>query len=78
VVPELLTAGHQVTGLARSNAAAGKVAVGAEVRRGDLDDTDGLRAAASAIGGVIHPAFKHELMLASHRAADRGLTKECP
>ena len=38
VVPELLTAGHLVPGLARSDAAAGKAAaIGAEVRRGDLD-----------------------------------------
>jgi uncharacterized protein YbjT (DUF2867 family) len=52
VVPELLTAGHQVTGLARSDADATKVAaMGAEVRRGDLDDTDGPRAAAPAGGG---------------------------
>ncbi len=47
VVPELLTAGHLVPGLARSDAAAGKAAaIGAEVRRGDLDDTDGLSALA--------------------------------
>jgi uncharacterized protein YbjT (DUF2867 family) len=46
VVPELLFAGHQVPGLARFDAAAGKVAaMGAEVRRGDLDDTGSLRAA---------------------------------
>jgi uncharacterized protein YbjT (DUF2867 family) len=51
VVPDLLTAGHQVPGLARCGAAAGKVAaMGAEVRRGDLDGTGGLSAAAP-VGG---------------------------
>ena len=63
VVPELLQAGHQVVGLARSDRSAGALAAaGAEVRRGDLDDLDGLRAAAEAADGVIHLAFKHDLM----------------
>jgi nucleoside-diphosphate-sugar epimerase len=61
VIPELLAAGHQVIGLARSEGAAAAVtAAGAEVRRGDLDDLDGLREAAAAADGVIHLAFKHE------------------
>lgn len=64
VVPELLRAGHQVVGLARSDASAGALAaVGADVHRGDLDDLDGLRQAAAAADGVIHLAFKHEWML---------------
>jgi nucleoside-diphosphate-sugar epimerase len=63
VVPELLQAGHQVVGLARSDSSAGALAAaGAEVRRGDLDDLDGLREAARAADGVIHLAFKHDLM----------------
>jgi nucleoside-diphosphate-sugar epimerase len=63
VVPELLRAGHQVVGLARSDSsAAALAAAGAEVRRGDLDDLDGLREAAGAADGVIHLAFKHDLM----------------
>ncbi|WP_328604805.1 SDR family oxidoreductase [Amycolatopsis sp. NBC_00345] len=64
VVPELVSAGHEVVGLARSDQSADKVkALGVEVRRGDLDDLDGLREAASAADGVIHLAFKHEAMM---------------
>jgi nucleoside-diphosphate-sugar epimerase len=63
LVPELLQAGHQVVGLARSDSSAEALtAAGAEVRRGDLDDLDGLREAAGAADGVIHLAFKHDLM----------------
>jgi len=63
VIPELLAAGHHVTGLARSDSSAAAVAaLGAEVRRGDLDDLDGLREAAASADGVIHLAFKHEAM----------------
>ena len=64
VIPELLNHGHRVIGLARSDASAEAVAaLGAEVHRGDLDDLDGLRAAAAEADGVIHLAFKHEAML---------------
>jgi nucleoside-diphosphate-sugar epimerase len=62
VVPELIGAGHEVVGLARSDASAAALSkAGAEVRRGDLDDLDGLRHAADAADGVIHLAFKHDL-----------------
>ena len=58
VVPELISAGHQVLGLARSDASARAVAaLGAEVLRGDLNDTGGLRAGALDSDGVIHLAF---------------------
>ena len=64
VIPELLDNGHQVVGLARSDASARAVAaLGAEVRRGDLDDLDGLQAAAAEADGVIHLAFKHDRLL---------------
>jgi nucleoside-diphosphate-sugar epimerase len=58
VVPELISAGHQVLGLARSDASAKTVAdMGAEVLRGDLNDTDVLRAGTLDSDGVIHLAF---------------------
>jgi nucleoside-diphosphate-sugar epimerase len=61
VIPELLGAGHEVVGLARSDASAAAVeALGAKVHRGSLDDPGGLREAAAASDGVIHLAFKHE------------------
>jgi nucleoside-diphosphate-sugar epimerase len=63
VVPELLAAGHEVVGLARSDSSAASVAAyGATVRRGDLDDLDGLKEAAAEADGVIHLAFKHDSM----------------
>ena len=63
LVPELLGNGHQVVGLARSDrSAAALEAAGAEAYRGDLDDLDGLGAAAAAADGVVHLAFKHEAM----------------
>jgi nucleoside-diphosphate-sugar epimerase len=76
LVPELLRHGHTVTGLARSDDAAARLTGwGAEVVRGDLDDTDGLRAAAQAADGVVHLAFRHDAMRAGDivGAADTDL-----
>jgi nucleoside-diphosphate-sugar epimerase len=64
VVPELLGAGHEVVGLARSAASAERlVAAGAEVVQGTLDDLEVLQKAATEADGVIHLAFNHEAML---------------
>ncbi|MGO9788267.1 MAG: SDR family oxidoreductase [Solirubrobacteraceae bacterium] len=62
LVPELIAAGHEVVGLARSDASAQALqAAGVEVRPGSLDDLDTLRDAATASDGVIHLAFKHDI-----------------
>jgi nucleoside-diphosphate-sugar epimerase len=66
VVTELIRAGHEVTGLARSDVSAAAVAaLGAGVFRGDLGDPDGLRKAAAGADAVVHLAFDHHQAIAA-------------
>ncbi len=70
VAAELLGAGHQVVGLARSDKSAAAVtAAGAEVFRGSLEDTDGLREAAGSADGVIHTGYIHDFSPTANPAA---------
>lgn len=62
VVPELLSAGHQVVGLARSEESAATVTdLGAAVVLGSLADPDVLRTAAAEADAVVHLAFRHDI-----------------
>jgi nucleoside-diphosphate-sugar epimerase len=70
IVPELIAAGHEVTGLARSDASAAALsALGAKVRRGELHDLDGLKEAAADADGVIHVAHRQDLLPSGGMAA---------
>ncbi len=61
IVPELISAGHEVTGLSRSDAGAEALTgAGAEVVRGDVNDLERLHDAAGTADGIIHTAFNHD------------------
>src|SRR5258706_5105113 len=71
IVQELIGAGHQVLGLARSDAAADKLArLGVSAFRGELSNPSSLTAAARACDGVIHTAFIHEWSTTREAAAE--------
>ena len=73
VVQDLIGAGHEVLGLARSDAGGTALAAtGAAVHRGSLEDLDSLRSGAAAADGVIHTAFNHDFSnIAENSAVER-------
>lgn len=71
VVKDLLAAGHEVLGLARSDAGASALsAAGAQVHRGDLADLESLQSGAAWADGVIHTAFNHDFSKFADNAAE--------
>src|SRR5271154_5259448 len=77
VVPELLGAGHDVVGLARSNAAAAAIrAAGAEAVLGSLDDPGSFREAVEKSDGVVHLAYNHDFARMNDAAKTDGVVVE--
>src|ERR1700690_2184324 len=76
-VSDLLEAGHEVVGLARSEASAQHLeTAGAIVHRGDLNDPDDLAKAAADSDGVIHLAFQHEVAFGGDFAAAEATNRQ--
>ncbi len=73
IVSEHIDAGHEVLGLARSEASAQALArSGAKVQRGSLENLHTLRKPASSVDAVIHTAFEHDFsQFAVHCENDR-------
>jgi nucleoside-diphosphate-sugar epimerase len=77
VVRDLIAAGHQVLGLARSaDGAEALAAAGAEVQRGSLQDLDSLRSGTARSDGVIHTAFNHDFSKLAENGADEARALE--
>ena len=73
IISDLVAAGHEVTALVRSDAAADAVvALGATPRRGSLEDLNGLKEAASAADGVIHVAHRQDLAASRQASASQS------
>jgi nucleoside-diphosphate-sugar epimerase len=78
LIPELIAHGHEVVGLARSDASAARIStLGAEVCRGSLGDLDRLRAAAETSDGVVHLAFRHDLAFGGDFAGAAHADRAC-
>ncbi len=71
LVKELIEAGHQVRGMARSDAGAEQLkSAGAEPHRGDLKDLDSLRSGATGMDAVVNLAFNHDDFSEFAKSAD--------